>query len=760
MNRPFSAPRSAFSLIEVSIALVIFVIGAVALLRIFPPGLGVIESSGNRRTGYKLAQNLLTRYEKNPASSEAFLDAPDAIYDAQRVGSNWQWSDVRGSMISRERGRVSDANIGTAELPGLPRSPDDFRLSMLDRARYISGERQRVTKTGPLEGTVALNFIPEGARASVFREGLVRNIAISPNGQLDFNNATYVSSYHGVGDNQPFRQAIIEAEGATSEVTLDENTDTSVTLQLDFLNRAGYMAGALNGVSCDVEAVFDPSGQADASDVVFPPQNVVFAPNGTATLNITITDNIEENDEFFRFRLSNAVGASIRDPYIRVRILANDDDSNPSTNPTPAGSQTATPANEILPVRAPNELRANTTFYVSYKFDGGGVRSQPMTFPLNDAAYPQTGGGIVPHVGSQTNFAPFETEFFTRFRTFLGTASPDPSTSGNRNGIDVSALDVPEMGYLAPPSPPPAPPTSIPFLQATALDHVALDYNVYDWRFISEYIPNFTTPYPANTATFPTVADENSSEDAFLGAIFDLGTYQNARETRTSIGNLYGPVYRTLKAPSGETRIYPALDARTVTVAPGTPAVNKKARQYLKASVREGRLLFDGDDFSTADRAIINYRSNDDWVQQLSVTAHHYLPFAPGLAAPREPWREYARIGNKLYFRASEAGKRISVLRNANPGYETFTIGDKLENVPAAISAFSTAVAGEAVGGKVAVCDLESPTTAVFDVAAPDIVDGTDSSRREVLLNPRGTTGMMGRVAWLFNGNYEQEILR
>ena len=126
-NRPaLCARRGALSLVEVAVALAIFVIGAVALLRIFPPGLTVIEDSGKRLGGSRMADNLLTRYDVEP------LSIPDAIYDAQWNG-DWRWNDYVGAMLpARSKGQ------------SLPRSLDQLDASALGHLRFVRGEGHEI----------------------------------------------------------------------------------------------------------------------------------------------------------------------------------------------------------------------------------------------------------------------------------------------------------------------------------------------------------------------------------------------------------------------------------------------------------------------------------------------------------------------------------------------------------------------------------------------------------------------------------------
>jgi prepilin-type N-terminal cleavage/methylation domain-containing protein len=128
-----AAQRKGFTLVEVVIALAIFVFGALAIIRIFPPALGVIQNSGDRLVGSNLNKSLLARYDKSPEL------VPDAIYDADRKASSWAdpndpGNTLYGSVAGSRRNRSIPRQSGLA----------GFDWSALARYKNIVGERHTV----------------------------------------------------------------------------------------------------------------------------------------------------------------------------------------------------------------------------------------------------------------------------------------------------------------------------------------------------------------------------------------------------------------------------------------------------------------------------------------------------------------------------------------------------------------------------------------------------------------------------------------
>jgi prepilin-type N-terminal cleavage/methylation domain-containing protein len=80
---------SGFTLIEVMIALAIFVIGALAIVRIFPPALNAIQGSESRSIAMNRSRGFLAR----STAQQGLI--PDSIYDA---AANLDWVNYPGSV--------------------------------------------------------------------------------------------------------------------------------------------------------------------------------------------------------------------------------------------------------------------------------------------------------------------------------------------------------------------------------------------------------------------------------------------------------------------------------------------------------------------------------------------------------------------------------------------------------------------------------------------------------------------------------------
>jgi len=193
------APRSAgFTLAEVMVALVIFVFGALAIIRIFPPALGVIQNSESRSIGSRMARTTLNRFEAQPGL------VPDWIYDATydtSVPTNprWIWNEPTIAGLATAIAPVGRVNLNAA----LPKGPDDlaFRDSALNYFRHIVGQRLRVQRRDNPDQLFVVTEFPYRGVAHVYVEDQVNGVRITgytsaadPGGQLDFSDATLAST--------------------------------------------------------------------------------------------------------------------------------------------------------------------------------------------------------------------------------------------------------------------------------------------------------------------------------------------------------------------------------------------------------------------------------------------------------------------------------------------------------------------------------------------------------------------------------------
>lgn len=777
MNRQFHsrcyratpwAQRGGLSLIEVAIAMAIFVIGAVALLRIFPPGLTVIEDSGKRLIGSRMANSLLARYDGEK------LPIPDAIYDA-RFDGGWKWNDYPGAMLnSRNKGQ------------SLPRSVDRFDDSALGHLRFIRGEGHEIQGPFPAPNAglvrVLSSFVVDRARADVYREGAVENVQITGNGELDFAGAIYkntgrgaraISSLGGIvnGNGVSFREPIIELANTSQAENLIEGSAVNLILNLSDLtgvaNRAAFyngyvdqhrpqvsfsisapvLKGALwgTGLPTDDFTATAPNGDTVQPNVAY---SVSFGPDGQASIAINVADDVlPEADEYFYVHVFGARNCSVRQQRFLCRIPGNDGIA-PGTPTDP----TATPA--LVAVRPPVDLRATlagsvvrpVVYLASYNWNNGGVRNEPLIFPPTDGDldYPQSCDawssegqrpGFVDRAywnGAGGNPQILAGPITLRFRQFLGTQPVENGTS-----VTLTGLQVPDI--YAPNNP------GARAFPVAELQNIWIDYNAYDWRYLTESVTQFSTPFPGSAETYPQA----------LAPIFGFTNTADLREVRLPVGDLLGPVYTINVYQTGSNQ--PKFDARTLDYRTVSDSAQRAA---LKRLFKEGRLLTSIRDSGPNAKFRFNayYRTGDGWAQQIGVAASRYLPWrdsadydSPLRKTQRrqfsEPWREYVLgADGKLYFHPSEAGKTVAVQFTVNGNYTQYTIDDDIIDRPAGIPA-AFAPSGKVVAtGNVG--------TTVFDVAAPDVaVASTDPATQT-----RGKLGMQGRVAWTNGDVYQQQF--
>lgn len=197
MSTPYSrdARRGGFTLVEVAIALALFVIGALAIVRIFPPALNVIRNNENRVTATQMGETTLSLYKNK------YSQPPEAVFDVNVTGS-WvnattSWQDYPAAIV----GSLSR----NSSLPKGPTEPE-ISASALGRFRYIYGEPHYIgssqfillnqPRASRLSDDTTLPVIPVEA----FVDETVEGVQISSGGYLDFSNA-YLSSSPGTAFN-------------------------------------------------------------------------------------------------------------------------------------------------------------------------------------------------------------------------------------------------------------------------------------------------------------------------------------------------------------------------------------------------------------------------------------------------------------------------------------------------------------------------------------------------------------------------------
>jgi prepilin-type N-terminal cleavage/methylation domain-containing protein len=163
--------KKGFSLIEVVIALAIFVIGALAIIRIFPTGLGLVEKSGNQQRAANFNRSVVAALKNSDS-------IPYAIVNTNTADT---WEPFNGSVI----GSAKYNNT----LPASLRSTD-LTNSALEKYKSISREKTKV-RNGTDGSFILTQFSVDPTRnVSIFQEDTLENVTISANGTLDLTSAT------------------------------------------------------------------------------------------------------------------------------------------------------------------------------------------------------------------------------------------------------------------------------------------------------------------------------------------------------------------------------------------------------------------------------------------------------------------------------------------------------------------------------------------------------------------------------------------
>lgn len=211
----FGRPRrrrsaAGFTLIEIMVALVIFVFGALAIVRIFPGALAVVQTSETRAIATRMAQATLARFESQPFS------VPEAIYDYDSafpitIGN---FSDFNGAVVGtasrndslpREPARFEDGDLPTGN-PTYSGTGSRFAISRtaLGRFRRVTGETKRVALSGPSATAnryITTRFPYSSGGFALHRDHEIEGLRIgASNGTFDFSDAIIAGDPNSIGD--------------------------------------------------------------------------------------------------------------------------------------------------------------------------------------------------------------------------------------------------------------------------------------------------------------------------------------------------------------------------------------------------------------------------------------------------------------------------------------------------------------------------------------------------------------------------------
>ena len=273
--------RGGFSLIEVAIALAIFVFGALAIVRIFPGALGVVQNSEQRAIGQRMAQTTLARLNAEPRS------IPFALFDTNSLLTNpeqLQWSDFPGAVYGTPN---SDDNQSLAQ--AAPEA-DDLNLadSALNRSamghfRRVSSEMHRVGANGE----ILLNFpyvgVPDttGYNAALNPVIKVRRdvegVTVDNAGSLNFTNARLNDTVFNEGGTKQDRPPLMHATYTVADSAAPVNRK-DVTFYVSYNWMAG---GYTNGVQDEPKRFPDVSSTTWTAAPVPAPKVVQGAAGNT-----------------------------------------------------------------------------------------------------------------------------------------------------------------------------------------------------------------------------------------------------------------------------------------------------------------------------------------------------------------------------------------------------------------------------------------------------------------------------------------------
>ena len=213
------APRQGFSLIEVAIALVIFVIGALAIIRIFPGALSVIGNNGNQQIATNLNRTQLADLKSEQvagsgvAAKVSFNSVADVIFNNTFTDTTTQANvlAIKSWTTDPSVDHSADFRDANSSVIGIPRFNESLpttqeiekgtSASAITRYRAVLGEKALVTPLdiGGTPNNYALTQFPvsvqsQGATPAllpvkpvVSQDYTLNDVRTLPNGTLDFS---------------------------------------------------------------------------------------------------------------------------------------------------------------------------------------------------------------------------------------------------------------------------------------------------------------------------------------------------------------------------------------------------------------------------------------------------------------------------------------------------------------------------------------------------------------------------------------------
>ncbi len=187
--------RQGFSLIEVAIALVIFVIGALAIIKIFPGALNVIGNNGDQQIAMNLNRDVAAKLKTDGS-------VPSATFNTTDDNGLFKWATT-GTV-----NHTADYTDSKTSVIGIPRFNDTLPTqeeintqnfkSGLSRYRAIQGETAKVfdLTVGAGQEQYVLTQFPISISNNtplvpvISKNYDLANVRVKPDGTFDFTNVT------------------------------------------------------------------------------------------------------------------------------------------------------------------------------------------------------------------------------------------------------------------------------------------------------------------------------------------------------------------------------------------------------------------------------------------------------------------------------------------------------------------------------------------------------------------------------------------
>lgn len=280
--------RRGFSLIEVAIALVIFVIGALAIIRIFPGALSVIGNNGDQQIATNLNRTTLASLQSeqsNPTTKTKFNAVPYATFNiAVNADPNntLSWTTADNANHTADFGDIDASVIGVPRFNATLPTPEDISTgannSALSRFRGIQGEQASVfTFAGSTDQYILTQFPISLAKINggttdtilaptISQEYVVQNARIDKSGKVTFKDATILD---GTGKTIRLDDAMSTEAGVKNTVS----ANSMIYVSYRYINSAGIWGvnDEATPIATAIDSTSTPSKLTDATLTVNPP---------------------------------------------------------------------------------------------------------------------------------------------------------------------------------------------------------------------------------------------------------------------------------------------------------------------------------------------------------------------------------------------------------------------------------------------------------------------------------------------------------